>query len=84
MRDQAGGGGFAVDGAAGSGQRVASVQAGIHLHNSDAGFGVARLDRPLNRCRAPPARQQRSMDIEAAEAWQVQHRLGQNQSVGYH
>jgi hypothetical protein len=43
---------------------------------------VAGEDGALDRRRAAPARQQRSVNIDGAEARQREHRLGQNQPVG--
>ena len=42
------------------------IEAGIHLHEADPGLRIALEDRALDRRRAAPARQQRSMDVEAA------------------
>ncbi len=44
----------------------AGVQPLLHLHDRNAGLGVARPDRVLYRRRATPARQQRGMDVQAA------------------
>ena len=41
-------------------QHVAGVEAGVHLHDGDAGARVAGLDRALDRRGAAPARQQRA------------------------
>ena len=43
---------------------------------------VAGLDRALDRRRAAPARQQRGMDVQAAQARQLEHPLRQDQAVG--
>ncbi len=65
-------------------QHVASVQAGVHLHDRDAGLGVAGLDRAVDRRGAAPARQQRAVDVQAAQSRQRQHPFGQDQAVGGH
>ena len=62
----------------------ARVQPRFHLHDADAGLGVASLDGPLDRGSAAPARQQRGMDVQAAQPGQVQHRLRQQQAIGGH
>lgn len=60
------------------------VEAGIHLHNAHAGFGVARFDGALYRGGTAPARQQRGVDVEAAVCGCVEHGLRQNQPIGGH
>ena len=65
-------------------QHGAAVESGFHLHDGDAGLRVARLDRAMDRRRAAPARQQRSMDVDAAARRQVEHGLRQDQAVGGH
>jgi hypothetical protein len=65
-------------------QHVAGVQARIHLHDGDAGLGVAGLDGAVDGRRAAPARQQRGVDVEAAQARRVEHPLRQDQAVGGH
>ena len=63
-------------------QDRAGVEAGVHLHQGDAGLGVAGLDRPLDRRGAAPARQQRRMDVDAAEPRQREQPRRQDQAVG--
>ena len=46
------------------------------------GRGVAGHDRTRNRRRPAPARQGRGVQVEAARARGLQHRLGQDQTVG--
>jgi hypothetical protein len=65
-------------------QHRAGVQAGLHLHQAHAGFGVAGLDRTLDRRRAAPARQQRGMHVPATLGRDGQHGLRQDQAVGHH
>jgi hypothetical protein len=65
-------------------QYRAGVQPGVHLHDRDAGLGVAREDGALDRRGATPARQQRSVHVEAAEPRCRQNRLRQDQAVGRH
>ena len=54
-------------------QHVAGVEPGIHLHDRDAGARVAGLDRALDRRGAAPARQQRRVNVQAAQARQLEH-----------
>ena len=65
-------------------QHGAGIQPFIHLHDGDTGLGIARQDRSLHWRRAAPARQQRSVDIEAAVTRYLQHRLRQNQPISRH
>ena len=60
------------------------IQASFHLHHGDARFAIAGLDRPLDRRGPAPARQQRGVTVDAAEARNIQHHLRQNQTVGHH
>ena len=60
------------------------IQALLHLHDGHTGLGVARLDRALDRRRPAPARQDGGMDVDAAQARRLQHRLRQQQAVGHH
>jgi hypothetical protein len=57
------------------------IQAGIHLHDGNAGFRVAGEEGALDRRGAAPARQERRVDIECAVWRDVQERLGQEQAV---
>ena len=77
-----------ADGHARTQQHVAGVQARVHLHNGHASLRVARLDGAVNRGRTTPARQQRSMDVQAAHArrgkrpqWQYQPISGHHHRV---
>jgi hypothetical protein len=60
------------------------IEAFLHLHHHDAGLPITRHHRPLDRRRAAPARQQRTMQIEAAMFGRVEHWLGQQQAIGHH
>jgi hypothetical protein len=46
------------DGQAFCKQQRAGIQPCLHLHDADAGLGIAGENRPLDRCRTAPARQQ--------------------------
>jgi hypothetical protein len=59
-----------------------SVETGFHAHHHDAGFRISRHDSALDRRRAPPARQERGMEIEASESRRVEDRTRQQQAVG--
>ena len=63
-------------------QHRAGIETLVHLHDGDAGLGVAGQDGALDRRRAAPARQQRGMDVEAAEPRRGQDRRRQDQAVG--
>ena len=58
------------------------IQSGFHLHDAHAAFGVTSQNGALDRRRAAPARQQRGVDVDAAESRQIKHRLRQNQALG--
>jgi hypothetical protein len=45
---------------------------------------IAGQDGALDRRRAPPARQQRGMDVHTAPHRNIQHRLWQHQAIGDH
>ena len=53
------------------------VESGIHLHDADAGFAIACFNSTLDGGGTAPARQQRSMDVEATVARDVEHGLRQ-------
>ena len=60
------------------------VEPGLHLHQAHAGAGVAGQQRALDRRRAAPARQQRGVDVPAAQARDAQHGPRQDHAVGDH
>ena len=62
-------------------QHIAGVQTLRHLHGGNACHFIARDDRPLNRSGAAPARQQRTVHVDAAVRRNVKHRLGQQLAV---
>ena len=51
------------------------VEAGLERHDAHAGLGVAGEDRPLDRRRAPPARQQREVHVHEPVRQRVEQRL---------
>ena len=63
-------------------QHIAGVQSLRHQHGGNAGFLIACDDRPLNRRRAAPARQERAVDVDAAARRNVEHGLRQQLAVG--
>ena len=65
-------------------QHGAGIEPGFHLHDGVAGFRVAGGDGPLNRGGPTPARQQRAVHVQAAQAGDVQHRLGNDQPIGHY
>ena len=58
------------------------IEAFIHPHDGDAALGIARHDGAVDRRSAAPARQQRGMDVEAAERHGIENRLRQDQAIG--
>ena len=60
------------------------VEPFLHLHHHHAGLVVAGHDGALDRRRAAPARQQRGVEVEAAERKGIQNRLRQDQPVSDH
>jgi hypothetical protein len=62
----------------------AGVQAFFHLHDAYAALRVAGFDGALNRRGTAPARQQRSMDIQATQGRAVQRPRGKQQTIGHH
>ena len=63
-------------------QHVAGIQPGVHFHCRNAAFFVAGLNCPLDRRRAAPSRQQRTVNVDTAERKGFQHRRRQNQTIG--
>jgi hypothetical protein len=76
------GGFLCTDGGGFPQQDRAGVEACLHLHDADAGFGVARHDGAVDRGRAAPAGQERGVDVEAAEARGIEDGLRQDQAIG--
>ena len=60
----------------------AGVEAGVHLHDGDAGRGLAVEDGTLDRRGAAVRGEQRAVDIEAAVRWEVENGLWENLAVG--
>ena len=81
---EAGAGGFGLQRQRQLRQHVAGVQSAVHLHDGDPAFGVSGQYRPLNRRGAPPARQQRGVNVQAAEPWRRQDGRRQDQAIGHH
>ena len=63
-------------------QHGPGVEAGVHLHDGDAGLRVASFDGTVNRRRTAPAWQQACMDVQATQPGHVEHPLRQDQAVG--
>ena len=53
---------------------VAGVEAVVHLHHHHAGLGIAGHDGAVDRRGAAPARQQRGVQVEAAERRRIENR----------
>jgi len=60
----------------------ARVEAGVHLHDRDAGLAIAGEERALDRRGTTPARQQRSVNVPGTTRSGVKRGLRQKQSVG--
>jgi len=75
--------GLAPDGNLLRHQDRAGVEALLHAHDHHTGFRIARHDGALNRRGAPPARQERCVQIEAAEPRRSQDGLGQKHAIGH-
>ena len=65
-------------------QHIAGIQTLGHLHGGNTRLFVARDNRPLDRRGTAPARQQRTMHVDAAVRRNIEHRLGQQLAVGHH
>ena len=65
-------------------QHIAGVQTFRHLHGGNACHFIARDDCPLNRRRTAPARQQRTVHVDAAVRRDIEHRLGQQLAVSHY
>ena len=62
----------------------AGVEALRDLHDAHAGRVVTREDRPLDRRRTPPARQQREVHVHEPERHRSEERLGEDLSERDH
>ena len=65
-----------------SGEHRPGVQPRLHLHQADAGLGVPGGDRPLDGRGPAPAREQRGVDVHAAQARSGQDVGGEDPPVG--
>ena len=72
----------AADGAAALEQHRPGVEARVELHDGHAGLRVAGEDRALDGRGAAPARQQRTVDVHAAEPRQIERRLRKDEAIG--
>ena len=62
----------------------AGIELLLDAHDRHAGLGIAGEKCALNGRRAPPARQKRGMDVEAAIARRIEDRLRQDLPIGHH
>ena len=67
---------------AAAGKNRTGIQPLFHQHGTDAGLGIAGLDRPLDGGGTAPARQQRGMAVDTAIARHRQHIGGKQQTIG--
>ena len=65
-------------------QHRTGVQAFLHGHHADAGFRITVENRPLNRGRPPPARQQRTVTVPTPQWRLFQHLERQDLAEGHH
>ena len=65
-------------------QHIAGIQTLIHLHDGNAGLGIAVQHRPLYWGAAAVLRQQRNVQVDAAIAGHFQHGLRQDAAIGHH
>ena len=54
-------------------QDVAGIEAFIHEHDGDTGFSVSVTNGSLDGGGTTVAWQQRGVDVQAAERWDIQH-----------
>src|SRR6266446_8216313 len=64
-------------------QYGACVQTRVHLHDRDAGFGVAGEQGSLDGCRSAPARQQGRVNVDAPQGRQNQDLAWHDQAIGH-
>ena len=65
-----------------TGQHRARIQTCVHLHQGDPRLGITGQDRPLDRRRPAPARQQGGVEVNATAGRDIQHGLRQDQAIG--
>ena len=63
-------------------QDVPGIEAFIHEHEGDAGFGIARFDGSLNRGGSAILGQQRGVDVQATKTRHIKHRAAEDLTVG--
>ena len=73
-----------IDSDGARGQHRSRIKPRLHAHDGDARDRISRQERSLNGRRAAPARQQRSVNIDAAILGKLEHGGRQNQAVGDH
>ena len=61
----------------------AGVEPRLHAHDTDARLFIARENGALNGRGAPPARQERGVNVEAAELWRIENRARKNEAIGH-
>ena len=65
-------------------EHIAGVKALVHLHDGNAGLGIAVQHGPLHRGAAAVLGQQGDMQVDAAVLRRFQHRLRQDAAVSHH
>jgi hypothetical protein len=70
------------DGGGDGEQDVAGIEPFIHVHDGDAGFGIAVTDGGLDGGGAAVPGKEGGVDVEAAEAGGIEHGAGEELAVG--
>ncbi len=64
-------------------QCIARVKASVEEHGGDAGFGFAVGDGPLDGGSSSVLGEERAVDVDVAEAWEVEHPLGNDAAISH-
>jgi hypothetical protein len=65
-------------------QHRAGIETLIHAHGGDAGLAIAGQDGAMDGRGTAPARQQRAMDVDAAQHRRIEEAFRQDVAVGHH
>src|SRR4029079_10942156 len=63
-------------------EHVPGVHALVHLHEGHARLGLATDDRPRDRSGAAILREERRVDVEAAQSWRLKDLVREDAPVG--
>ena len=64
-------------------QHITRIETNIHLHDGYTRLGIASPQRTLNRGRTAPARKQRAVNVNAAQAWNIKYGFWQKEAIGH-